>query len=383
MLRRSFLGVSMKRIALFPYLTLCLIAGSVAYGKSVPDSCRVIILSDSVGEVISAAAGERYDLFRQFKGFKKAVILELPDSSCAFLFTFASGTGLRDTLVRSTWPAIITMAEKIEHFQELENGEYVMGSSPPHMRYSSPGLTGSAEFIPPGGFNSAPAVLSWMDTEAPGADSLRFQWGARITHQAADPLPLAWAPGLKMPRRYPHIAVAVGLRTISPDLSGLRGGAIGSNKVFISPLFNIVTELVVTEEIGIQVDWGHSSFEYNTAGATLVFYTHPFDDPEVRPFLEAGGVWTSVHTGLSGAGDPVIYMQAASGGVRAGIGVEYIPDNSVVVVLDVSYEYVAKKSDAFVDYSFYSGGQYSTIPIVTPVSVDLSSVRFGIRIKFQ
>ena len=355
-------------------LFLVLNSNSLAQQKAAEDSARVVILSDRVGKVISSADREKYHVFSQFEDFRNAVVLQLPDSSCAVRITLESAGRERDTLVRYSWGSIMMMADRVEHFEELEIGEYVMGSSPIRLRYAPTGLTGSTEFVPPGAAFIVPSVLSWKGTNATGRDSIKLPWPILMTHRADDALPLASAPDLTMPRRYPCLAVAIGFRTFAPDFSGLNGGSLSSNGASIPFLFNIIPELLITRDIGIQIDWAHNGAEYNTTGATLVLYTHVFDNPNVCLFLEAGGVWTYVHTTLEGTGDPQIYMQTAGGGVRAGIGVEYQVANSVAIVLDVSYEHIARESGVFDDW--YLGGH-----TVTPISVDLSSFRVGIRLK--
>jgi hypothetical protein len=194
-------------------------------------------------------------------------------------------------------------------------------------------------------------------------------------------LPLASEFGVHIPRYYPSLAFGIGLRTLSPDLSGLTA-ATGTPATSTSILLDFLPELLVTEEIGVQIDLGFGEGPTYTSGVTMVLYTHPFDDPDLRPFLELGGVWTNMTGGL-GSGPqngPYVYFRTAGGGVRAGAGIEIISDEGVGIALDVSYEHIARKSDVFNDWGYWPGSGYSYR--VVPVSVDLSSFRFGIRLKF-
>ena len=357
-------------------------SGATAWQVSAGDSARVVTLSDRVGPVISRDKREKYNLFTQFNDFRQAVVLQLNDSSCAVRLTLVSAGGLRDTLVPYSWTAIMSMADRIEHFEELENGEYVLGSSPPALKYFSPGLTGSTEFVPRGVRRSPESVLSWQEAGQQGADSSMPFRAISGTPHGEESLPLATVFGLHMPRLYPSFAFGIGLRTISPDLSGLTA-ASGTPASHASVLLDFLPEVLVTEEIGVQVDLGFGGGPTYTSGVTIVLYTHPFDDPDLLPFLELGGVWTYMSGGL-GAGPrngPQIYFRTAGGGVRAGAGIEIMSDECVGIALDVSYEYIARKSDVFSDWVYGPGGEI--IDQVVPVSVDLSSFRFGIRLKFQ
>jgi hypothetical protein len=369
-----------RKTVLIPLLLVGPFAGA---GRSTPvDSARIVILSDRVGPVVSPDERQKYHLFTQFKDFSRAVVLQLPDSSCAVRLTLVSSGGLRDTLVHYSWTAIRLMADRIEHFEDLENGEYVLGSSPPALKYFSPGSTGSTEFVPRGVRRAPESVLSWQEAEQQAPDSsLPFRAVSGTAH-GDESLPLAPVIDQHMPRYYPSLALGIGLRTISPDLSGLTA-ATGTPAISEGILLDFLPELLVTGEIGVQVDLGFGRGPTYTSGATIVLYAHPFENPDLRPFLELGGVWTFI-TGDLGPGPQnghMGYFRTAGGGVRAGAGIEIISGEGVGIALDVSYEHIARKSDVFYDWGYWpgSGDSYR----VVPVSVDLSSFRFSIRVKFQ
>jgi len=368
----------MRSIALTPFLFLALLSLQTSHGGSLLDSCRVIILSDSLGEALSAADCERYGLFTMIKGFNRAVVVALPDSSCAVLFSFGDGSSARDSLVRFSWSAVFAMAEKVQHFRELKAGEYVMGSRPVHLRYESQRLPGQREFVLTRSANASPPVLSWEANDRWEPDSLELMWPAHIVARAEDSLPLARAPGLDLPPRYPMLALGIGFRTNALNLSGLKNGPIGSPTLSLSPLVNIVPELLVSREIGVQFDWAYTTGECLTAGAVLVLYAHPFQAPGLRPYVGIGATWTYIHTGLPATGDPAVYFKAVTGGVRGGAGMEIGDGKWLSIVLDVSYDLMAEKTATFQDYGWQGESQLSV-----PVSINLSSVRFGFRVKFQ
>ncbi|HTY59087.1 MAG TPA: hypothetical protein VMF59_09725 [Bacteroidota bacterium] len=341
----------------------------------------MIILSDRVGAVITPAVSGRYNIFGGRGGFVKAVVLELPDSSCGILFTVAGGKGLRDTLVRYTWRNILMMAEKIQHFQELERGAYVMGSMPVRLTFPGRDSAESVVVYPPSGAGPATPVLSWKLEDELITESSANTWPSGMIRQPADSLPLARAPGLTQPIIYPHLALGIGIRTTSPSFSVSPGGAALVSSSDVLGMFSIMPELVLTEDVGIQIDWAFNLADCWTTGATVVLYTHPFEDPGVRPFVEAGAVWSYIHDYLPLEGDPPAYVRAHNGGFQAGSGVGFSLGSVVSLVLDVSYERIGKTSDALVDY-VYTGGSGAS-PRVTAVSVGLSGFRFGARLKFE
>ena len=362
----------MRWLVLAPLISLSLVPQQSAICRSLPDSCRVVVLSDRVGEAISAAACEQYNLFTKVRGFSQAVVVELPDSSCAVVFSFQRGGAVHDSLVRFSWPAIAAMAEQIDHYHEIEHGEYVMGRMPVRLRYAWPEGTRPPEFVPPGRFRTPRSLNPGNGKDIAGPDSIDVMWSTRIAHYANDTLPLTRAGGLNLPRHYPALAIAAGFRTISPNLSGLESRFLDSPSLRFSPLFNIVPELLLTSNIGLQLDWAYSLAECFAAGATVVLYTYPFEDQDLRPYLEVGVNWTYIHVHLQASGDPAAYMKASSEGIHAGVGMEIGP-----LVLAFSYELMAKQAGSFDDWGFVASQQ------TIPVSVNLSSFRFDLRLKFQ
>ena len=367
-------------------LTACILLGlvplQVRQGSPLPDSCRVIVLGYSIGEIITPPLADRYNILKGRGEFSRAVVLELPDSSWGIFFTVPGGTGPRDTLIRCTRREILLMAEKVQHYEELKDGSYVMGTTPVRLRFIGKDSSASDLFYPPDAARAAMPVLSWNSRPDLQSDSLAHTLPAGVAHLPADLLPLTHAPDLSMPVRYPYLAFGVGIRTIAPAFSVAPGGARLISAPFFPPTLNVLPELVLTGELGIQVDWGIGWNGCFTTGATVLLYTHPFDDPGIRPFIEAGGVWTYIHTDLDLAGDPAAYLKANNGGVRAGIGIEYSLDSWVDVVADLSYERIAPLTYVLVDN--YNWGLLPVPgPMVTPVSVDLSGMRYGFRLKFH
>jgi hypothetical protein len=362
----------MNRILFLSPLILLLSSMTVAQQGAPGDSARIVILSDRVGSVISEDERGKYHVLTQFEGFREAVVLQFPDSSYAVRVTLVSAGELRDTVVRYSGATIMMMAEKIEHIEEMESGNYVLGSHPPTLTYDLGGVSVPRALVPrtvPGPSGSERSRRESRPQGAGGSRSSRF---VLPSPYGAEPLPLARVSGLHMPRYYPSFAIAFGMRTIAPDLSGLAPATGVAPRMDISPVFDIVPEFLITEEIGLQADAGISPGDKcHTASLAIVLYAHPFGDPGLRPFLEGGYLWTSMGGSASG-----LDFSAGGGGFRLGGGIEFQLGSVVGIALDVCYVWIGRKPTVFTDW--VDGAE-----VGTPVSVDLSTLQFGIRIKFQ
>jgi len=362
----------MNRIIFLSPLFLLLSSLTVAQQGAPGDSARIVILSGRVGPVISEDEREKYHVLAQFEGFREAVVLQFPDSSYAVRVTLVFAGELRDTLIRFSGATIVMMAEKIEHFEELERGNYVIGSHPPTLTYDSGGVSVPRGLVPrgvTGPIVSEPSRREARPQPAGGTRSSRF---VLPSPYGAEPLPLARISGLHMPRYYPCVAFAFGIRSYAPDFSGLASATGSVPRMDISPIIQVLPEVLLTEEIGIQADAGISPGDKCYFSAiSLVLYAHPFGDPGWRPFIEGGYVWTSMGGDLGG-----IDFTAGGGGLRLGAGIEFLLGSTAGIVLDVCYDHLAKKS------SFFSDWMNQGEP-AAPVSLDLSSIQFGIRLKFQ
>ena len=242
----------MNRIVFLSSLILLLSCITVAQQGAPGDSARIVILSDRVGSVISGDERETYHVLTQFEGFREAVVLQFPDSSYAVRVTLVSAGEMRDTLVRYSGATIMMMAEKIEHFEELESGNYVLGSQPPTLRYDTGGTSVPRGLAPRSVIGPAASEPSRREPRPQPAATARSSRFILPTPYGAEPLPLARVSGLHLPRYYPCFAFAFGLRTFAPDVSGLAPAMGAAPRMDISPVIDILPEFLITEEIGIQ-----------------------------------------------------------------------------------------------------------------------------------
>lgn len=153
----------MKRIVFLAGLVqLSLFAATPCVSQ---DSARVLILSPRVGAKITAAAREQFHLFPQFHNFVEATVWQAADGSCFVKITVEPSPGVfRDTVVQYGRRTLQLMAEKVDHFEELEAGAYRIGDRPAHL------LATDGE--------------SALETRAPAPDSLGFE--SRALEQARE-----------------------------------------------------------------------------------------------------------------------------------------------------------------------------------------------------
>ena len=260
---------------------------TAAQQSAAGDSARIVILSDRVGPVISESGREKYHVFTQFEGFREAVVLQFPDSSCGVWFTLVRAGEARDTVVRYSRTTILMLAEKIEHFEDMEKGNYIWGSSPPCLRYAPGSVSISRLYVPRAAGVPSGSEFSRREPALERADTSRPNRPVRHTVYSSGVLPLARAFGQIMPRYYPTFAVAFGIRSFVPDFSGLASATGAVPRMDISPIIDVLPELLLTEEIGIQADAGISPGDKcSVAALSLVLYAHPFGDPGWRPFIQ-------------------------------------------------------------------------------------------------
>ncbi len=123
------------------------------------DDTKVVVLSPRVGAKISAAEREYFHIFPQFEHFVEATAFETDDGSCFVRITLEPSRGVfRDSVVQYGRRMLRIMAEKIDHFEELEAGTYRIGDRPTHLH----AMDGESEF----------------EKSAAAVDSLGMEWRA-------------------------------------------------------------------------------------------------------------------------------------------------------------------------------------------------------------
>jgi hypothetical protein len=108
---------------------LCLLA--IPFFLHAQDSARVIILSPRVGATIDKTERNKFKLFQQFPTFESAIVLEGPGGAYYVRIDYENAAGrLRDSVVLYREQVLLMLAEKINHFEDLEAKNYVFGSDP-------------------------------------------------------------------------------------------------------------------------------------------------------------------------------------------------------------------------------------------------------------
>lgn len=87
-----------------------------------------VILSPRVGAEIDSTEGKYFSVFRQFDGFYRAVVFRTLSGKYFANITCETSYGdTRDTIVECSESFLINIAEKIDHYEELEQGKYRYG----------------------------------------------------------------------------------------------------------------------------------------------------------------------------------------------------------------------------------------------------------------
>lgn len=164
---------------------------------------ETVILSDRVGEVIDAAERERFHVFPNVKGFQSARVLQTADSLFYVVFEIEQPTGEPQLEYKQYSVAVLrVIAEKIEHFEELVDGSYTIGTQP--ARLKTVAGTRIAE----------PAVRTGAVT-ARGAAA-----GPGLTLPSFEPLPFSdISARIPIASRYPQYSFSGGVVSYRPDAS--------------------------------------------------------------------------------------------------------------------------------------------------------------------
>ncbi len=336
------------------YLVLLLLCASSmplrAQNPALPDTGRVVILSERVGAVIDSTEREKFGLFtgiliRHFGStgsFRNAVVLQLPDSTFRVRFTVGGQNGSqRDTLLTYSIGALWLLSQKINHFEEIESGRYRLTQEAPPLQ----SVKGTLIFPEP--------IKRPMGSTGYGT------------------LPLAPAERYPYPRYFPALDFGIGLRTYDPDLSGLTGVFGKVPSLGLSPFVSAITEIALTEAFALQLEGGMSvggeeAFQGSIGG---IYYVPLTSSKKVRAFLEAAILLCSFNARQSG-----IIVEGGGAGASVTAGLQLLLGTSMAVDIYAGYSALPEVNTQFTDYSSTSTG--------IPASVDMSSAMFGLRIKF-
>ncbi len=349
------------------YLVLLLLCAGGACAQtqtpSIPDTGRVIILSDRVGPDINPEERQKFGLFAPIlmslfgspESYRNAVVVQLPDSTFRVRFTVGrQDDPPRDTLVTYSYEVLWRIAERIEHFEEIQSGAYKPGQRPPTL------LSATGEPVLP----SSSKQRATSTGRAALADRMK--------------LPLAQAEGYPYPRYFPALDFGIGLRTYGPDLSGLSGVFGKTPSLGISPMVSGVAEIALSEMFAMQCEaalsiGGESAAQANLGG---VYFISLVPSRTVKAFLGAAIVFFSMDSKASG-----LIVEAGGTGFSGTIGVQLQLGQSGA--MDV-YGGYCSLPDVATEFSEYKSPTQGTPPqeVKTPVSVKLSSPIFGLRFKF-
>jgi hypothetical protein len=202
------------------------------------------------------------------------------------------------------------------------------------------------------------------------ADSLASRLAIPPTLAGARPLPLAPSKGYERHRFQPSVNFGLGLRTFDPDLSGFAGLLGATPSIDLSPVTCVFIEFNLSDLISIQADAGTLPGSAGTDGHQgllgLVAYPRLFPHSRLRPCIGAGVSFCQFDTQYSG-----FRIHAGTEGWYATAGLEYRVQGPVVQ-LYACYSSMERISTIV---------ESDTVEERVRVSMDLSSVMFGIRLK--
>jgi hypothetical protein len=140
-----------------------------------PAQERVIPVSPRVGLEIDSSECAKYQILQQFRGLRKAVVLQAPDSTYRMVVTMCDSRGREwDSSLAVTGAFLHTLFSKIEYRDALQTGSTV------------------------GGFASSPFL-----SQQPAPGDVPFGTGPSLFNE------------------YPRLGFSVGIFTMKPELSGL------------------------------------------------------------------------------------------------------------------------------------------------------------------
>ncbi len=117
--------------SLFFAFSFALLSG----GPLAQDSSRIVILSPRVGPKIDKAKSDYFRLFTKIENFESAEFRQITDSTyCAHIILKGKDGSERDSIINYDKMSVLIMVEKINHFEELAGGAYIMGTDPPKLR---------------------------------------------------------------------------------------------------------------------------------------------------------------------------------------------------------------------------------------------------------
>ena len=315
------------------------------------DSMKVVIISPRVGPTLDAAERKYFHVFSHITGFTGAQFLLGADGTYYVRVSrIASPGGIEtDTIMQYSEVGVLTMAEKINHLEELETGDYEMGSEPPHLEITDQavGLHVAAQ-KPKADLSRQSKTLPRPDVPGPGPKP------------RSDMLPIGKDESAADIVLYPSYGIGVGIATYSPNLDETYRAVetyyagIGyplsptSRDVSTSPILCLELYARFWDAIGLTFEAGLASYDtkIREVSALLLYYPEFLRTASghLQPFVGIGiaryhfkssrdyGQYISQYTTLD-----EVSIEGGKHGMNTRIGVEYAPGAVTHIQVFASY----------------------------------------------
>jgi hypothetical protein len=205
---------------------------------SAQDSAKVIILSPRIGAVLDRQKRDYFQILMRVNDFESAVFYQSADKRCfAKISLRPKLVPPKDTTIYYPVGFMINISEKIDHFEDLQEGKYHMGAQPSFL--ASQLDTAGARFLVQGALASqldTSGTLSlvspgrWKDEELPFAgDAKKYffddfpDWGFGLGYSAyfAD-LSSITSALTKVESRYRNLGYEIQSNSLNTHVSPLR-----------------------------------------------------------------------------------------------------------------------------------------------------------------
>ena len=242
-----------------------------------PATDKVVILSPRVGNEIDLGERDRFGLFSHLKGFVSAVFFQTPDTVYYVRISISGKQGTtEDTCIEFTERAMLMMAERIEHYEGLVDGSYMMNQSPVAVH-----VEGGTE----------------ITRRAAASDS------GKSIGRLSDILPFATAPSdFSMDSDW---GFAVSLSTYSPDFGSVESALRAIEDAFraqgflitrrspdftLSPLLWYSMRFRLKNDMTLFLETGRSTSTvvFKAVSIFLLYYIDHERDRQFKPFVGAG-----------------------------------------------------------------------------------------------
>jgi hypothetical protein len=346
------------------------------------DSDKVVIMSSRVGAVIDAAERDRFRLFPQIEGFKQAVVCKTPNNTYYIVIISVTPEGkAKETTVGYRESDLLTLAEQIDHFEDLQKGIYRMGQEPAALRVVGP----QAEAItkPPG---QQLETLKVVDRQG------------QVVEQQPDLLPFSLKTAEPPLEIFPQLGVGVGISSSSQDLGGIarafnaieekyrkQGYTIIHKSLNLDPpsLLRYTLALRFSPSLTLLVDAGKSletEVQLKTVSASALYYFGVFEQRWLRPFA-GGGIVFSHFSFEKEYGDRISPIQ--SRGVYNYLESISTEGGNTGFMLAAGVDLVPNYFSTFTVYLNYVAPSTTetTVSGIEPVSVKLAGLVAGARLS--